>query len=99
MVRRLRSFVAAFAVAALVAGAAGPASANLEDIDANSVPPMFDLMVLRPVGLVTVGLGAVVFLPAAALTGIFSPRDIGKTYDACLGTPIQFTFRDKLGTH
>ncbi len=99
MFRRIRHFTAALAVATLVIGSATPASAGLEDIDPNGVPPMFDLIFLRPVGLTMLAVGSVLFVPTAALTGIFSPSDLDKAYSTFIDGPVQFTFRDKLGSH
>jgi len=100
MFRRIRSLAATLAVAALVMGHAAPASAGtLEDIDDNSVPAMFDLVFMRPLGLVATAAGVAVFLPAAALTAIFRPKDVGVTFDKLVRGPAEFTFVDPLGSH
>ena len=104
MSRRLRDFFAALVVAALVAGSAGPASAGaLEEIDANSVPPMFDLLFLRPMGLATTVVGLVAFGPVAAFAAAFQPADarakVAWSYDVLVRHPATFTFVDPLGSH
>ena len=100
MFRRIRSLAATLAVAALVLGHAAPVSAGaLEDIDADSVPAMFDLVIMRPLGLVATAAGVAVFLPAAAVTAVFRPQDVGTTFDKLVKGPAQFTFIDPLGSH
>lgn len=101
--RRIRRFAGALALAALVVIPASSSFAGqLEDIDPNSVPPMFDLFLLRPIGLATTIAGAVAFVPAAAITLAVRPHhpeDLQKSYKVFIEDPVTFTFMDKLGTH
>ena len=77
MLRRIRSFAAAAAVIGLVAGTAAPASADLDSIDPNSTPAIFDVLFLRPIGLGMTIVGSAVFIPAGALTAVFSHKIAG----------------------
>ncbi len=99
MLRRIRRFAAIAIAAVVIAFPVAPASAALEDIDPQATPPIFDLFVLRPIGLLGLVGGTMAFVPAAALTGIFAPRDIDKPFDFFVRTPFVYTFVDRLGTH
>jgi hypothetical protein len=100
MFRVLRSLPAAMAVASLlVLSGAAPARADLEEIDPNGVPVIFDLVILRPLGLATTALGVAAFVPAAALTALVRPTDIGKPFEVLVKQPFGYTFMDPLGTH
>lgn len=100
MFRVLRSLPAAMAVASLlVIGGPARADADLDAIDANGVPVFFDLVILRPLGLATTALGVAAFVPAAALTALVRPTDIGKPFEVLVKQPFGYTFMDPLGTH
>ena len=100
MLHRLRSLGPALMAGALVLALAAPASAGrIEQIDKNSVPPIVDLAVLRPLGLAATAAGVAAFLPAAALTALFRPSDVMKPFDVLVKGPFTYTFVDPLGTH
>ncbi len=104
MTRRIRTFAAAVAMAALVLGHAAPALAGPfqgeDDRQANSVPILFDIFVLRPLGLVLTAAGAVLYaVPVAPIMAITRPTDIAKPLDPLVVTPARFTFADPLGEH
>lgn len=101
MLRRFRIFAAAVAAFALL-GAAAPASAGsstLDNVDPNSVPVPVDLILLRPIGLVATAVGAVAFVPAAAVTALFHRESIPGVFDVLVRGPYEFTFVDPIGTH
>jgi hypothetical protein len=60
-------------------------------------PKTFDLMVMRPISLATIGLGWVLFVPLAPLALVTVPDEVGTVYNNLIGTPTRFTFRRKLG--
>ena len=60
-------------------------------------PKTFDLMVMRPISLATVGLGWMFFVPLAPLALITVPDEIGTVYRNLIGAPTSFTFHRKLG--
>jgi len=100
MLRRLRLFTAVLGTAGLLLASTQPASAGtLEDIDSQSVPPMVDLALLRPLGLAVTAVGAVAFVPAGAATALFAPDEMDKPFDFLVRRPFDYTFRDPLGSH
>ena len=67
--------------------------------DATS-PAVFDLMILRPIGIVSAGLTTLVFLvPVAPLVLITRPQDIGRPFDTLVLQPVRYVVADPLGKH
>ena len=91
MARRIRGFAAALAAVALLVGAAVPAHAttNLDDIDRNSVNPIFDLVVMRPIGLAATGSPAI-----AIVTGVLTATFGGVLRDVLYGDPTVLMRRE-----
>ena len=92
------------ALVAMLVSLAAPAGANSlsrDDGDVeSSVPVVFDLLLLRPLGLVMTALGTVVYVvPVMPLTLITRPTEIAKPLGPLVATPARYTFRDPLGTH
>lgn len=99
---RLHRSIAAFATAMAIAFAGTPAwSQDYENLaDDTSSPPMFDLFVLRPVGIVGIGLGSGLFLaPVLPLTLLTRPTDIGKPFHKLVVNPVRYVVADPLGKH
>ena len=99
MFRRIRRFAASLAVIGLVAGTATPASADLDSIDPNSVPVVFDAIFLRPMGLAMTAVGAALFVPVGAVTLVVRHQDIDKPFEWLVKDPFTYTFLDPLGSH
>lgn len=111
MFSRLRRASAALCIIALVAGVTSPAFAGPDDIEdfinssgtvANDLtsPPMFDLMILRPLGLVTFALSSVLFVfPVAPLTLMTRPSEIDKPFKVFIMNPMEYVWMDPLGSH
>lgn len=111
MLNRIRRFTAALCIAALFAGIVLPSAAgatggdsfiNSSDSEANNMtsPLMVDLLLLRPVGLVTMAVGTVLFVvPIAPLTLLTRPTEIAKPFDTMVLRPARFVWSDPLGTH
>ena len=86
MLNRIRRLTAATCLVALVAGATIPSSAsatdsfiNSSDTEANNMtsPIMVDLLILRPIGLVTMCVSTILFvIPVAPLTLLTRPSEI-----------------------
>jgi hypothetical protein len=94
--------VSKFFVAALAAAViAGPAAAGQQftDVDGSHAGPMFDVLVMRPVGLIGLGVGALLWLPAAAMTAAVQPTEIGKPTEMLIKKPYRYVFDDPIGTH
>ena len=100
-----RCLTAAFVATALLLGSAGRSAASqvYEDrgIEATQreTPVLLDALILRPVGLALTVIGAVVFVPAAAVVGATRPTDIGKPFEMLVANPFRYTFVDPLGEH
>ena len=99
---RFRKLTAAVLTGALLLLAAAPAAAYDQETTElrHSVPMLFDILVLRPIGLVMTLAGAAVYVfPVAPLTLMTRPADIGKPLGLLVATPARFTFVDPIGQH
>lgn len=101
---RFRRLAAALTVLAVLGVAAAPAAAEspaASEVRAvgDKTPAMADLLILRPLGLVSLIVGGGLFVVAAPLTLITRPMEIDKPFEALLGGPARFTFGDPLGGH
>ncbi|MEE9606943.1 MAG: hypothetical protein V3U03_04330 [Myxococcota bacterium] len=97
---RIRGYVAALAVGALLLGSTAPAAAA--EFDARSshdVPIVFDVLVMRPLGLMMTMLGGVTWLMATPIVAMTRPTDIMKPFRMLVVRPAMFTFADPLGQH
>ena len=110
MLNQFRRFTAALCITALIAGVVLPSTAsasggdfiNSSDSEANNMssPIMLDLVLLRPVGLVTMAVSSVLFVvPVLPLTLITRPSEIKKPFEAMVMRPARFVWSDPLGTH
>jgi len=98
----IRRPVAALASAALILSLAAPAGAfTRNDGDRrDSVPVVFDVLLLRPLGfLMTLGGLALYVFPVAPVTALTRPSDIAKPLGPLVAAPGRFTFGDPLGHH
>ena len=101
MARRIRGVAAALAAAALLVGTAVPAHAGskLDNVNRNSVPAVFDLVVMRPLGLAATVAGAALFVPAGLVTAIFHRDSVKPVFNHLVRGPYEFTFQDPIGSH
>ena len=101
MLRHLRTLLAALAVVGMLAAPATSAFAasNVEMIESEKASPMIDLFLMRPLGLVMLGVSAALWVPAQGATMIFSPQDYRLPIEYMLKKPADFVFRDRLGEH
>ena len=97
MHRRLRGPQLATAVFLLVALAAVPASARVQEVSAEptTARKAWDAAVLRPLGLVQVAIGAVVFVLAYPVAAVAGGRDV--VLEVCVTEPVEQVFRRSLG--
>lgn len=66
----------------------------------HKVPVVFDVVFLRPMGLMMTVLGAVTYaIPVAPLTLMTRPSDIAKPFKLMVAAPARYTFVDPLGQH
>jgi hypothetical protein len=103
MPNRIRRFTAAVATAGLALTLALPASADrMAEIsnEPNQVPVIFDIAVMRPLGLLACIVGTVFYVvPVAPIVALTRPTEIAKPLGPLVGGPMRFTFKDPLGYH
>lgn len=101
MLSKLRGLTATFVICALLSIPAANASAFTEnqDVDEKSVNVVFDVLVLRPIGLVVTAAGAVAYGLTAVIVGITRPQDITKPLEPLVLAPARYTFVDPIGQH
>jgi hypothetical protein len=98
--RSVRRFLAAFTLVALVAApAAAVTESNVDHAGSSHAPAMMDVLVLRPVGLVGLGLSAVLWVPAQLMTLAINPSEWKMPVDHLLAKPARYVFVDPIGTH
>ena len=100
---RLRQFLASICVALIVVTSIAPtalAEVYEDPAQDGSSNPAFDLLILRPIGIIGAGIGTLLFLvPVAPLTLITRPQDIGKPFDKLVVQPVRYVVADPLGQH
>ncbi len=96
--RNVSKFLAAALATALVAGpaVAGP---QFTDVEGSHAGPMFDVLVMRPIGLIGLGVGALLWVPAAAMTAAVQPSEVRKPTEMLIKKPYHYVFDDPIGTH
>ena len=100
MFSKLRCLVVTFMICALLAApSAAFGFTGNEDVDERSVNVVFDALILRPIGLVVTGLGAVAYGLAAPIVAITRPKDILKPLEPLVLAPARYTFVDPIGQH
>jgi hypothetical protein len=103
MSRTVRHLAASLAVIALLVGSAGSAFASVElsgtKVEAENASGPFDMLIMRPLGLVGLALSAAFWVPAEAITLITRPREWEKPIDLMLKKPARFVFQDPIGSH
>ncbi len=102
MRKRFHKSIVALLTGAMILAAATPAAAFDQETNdlTHSVPMLFDILVMRPIGLVmTIGGLALYAFPVAPLTLLTRPSDVGKPLSLLVATPGRFTFVDPIGQH
>ena len=96
---------------ALVLAVASPAAADYSpsgfasrphyDADATGIPPLLDIVLIRPVTLVTGVVATAFWAPLVGLPlAIFGQGDVAiETFKKGPGVAFNATFRDPIGTH
>jgi hypothetical protein len=98
--RSVRRFLAAFALAALVASpAAAVSNERVDKVDSEFAHPMVDVLVLRPVGLIGLMLSSVIWVPAELMTLAVNPTEWHLPVHHLLTKPARFVFVDPIGSH
>ncbi len=92
-----RALVAGIATL-LLCTTAIPASAGYKD-EATTAPVIFDVLIMRPVGFVALGLGTGLFVVSLPIVAVSRPQDIGKPFNRLVVRPCRFLWSDPLGEH
>ena len=95
-IRRL--FAVGFATL-LLCTAATPAAAGYNTDEAASTPVVFDVLIMRPVGFVALGLGTGLFVASLPILAVSRPQDIDKPWHTLIVRPCRFLWSDPLGEH
>ncbi len=101
---RFRRFLAAACVLVLLIGVAAPAYSASDSVRSmmagnDPVSPVVDVLILRPVAMVTLIGGSAIFLASVPFIAITRPHEIGKPFDALVAAPARYIWMDPLGTH
>lgn len=101
---RVRRFLAAACVLVLLTGVAAPAYSSSEASrmvmgGSDPVSPVVDVLLLRPVAMVTLIGGTAIFVASVPFIAITRPHEIGKPFDALVAKPARYIWMDPLGSH
>lgn len=102
MNRCLKGFSAALIAVSLLSVHAAPAAAatgqGLENQGHTNL--IADALILRPLGLAMVGVGAAIWaVGVAPFVALTRPADLDKSMDYLIMRPVRYTFADPLGHH
>ena len=95
MSARPRAFLAALSVLVLISGAATPAyssSGSIREMMAGADPVSVtaDILILRPLGLITLVGGLVLFAVTLPIVAITRPHEIGKPWNQLVVKPVKW---------
>ncbi len=104
MSARLRTLLAVFCALVLVSGAAAPAyssSGSMRTMMAGADPVSVtaDILLLRPLGLITLVGGLALFALSLPILAITRPHEIGKPWNQLVVKPVKYVWVDPLGQH
>ena len=101
---RVRRFLAAACVLVLLTGVAAPAYSTSDSVrsmmaGSDPVSPAVDVLLLRPIAMVTLIGGTAIFIASVPFIAITRPHEIGKPFDTLVAKPAKYIWMDPLGTH
>ena len=100
MLRRIRTTIAAVAVAGLLlAPTTSLAGTNIDNIGDKGSHPMIDVLLMRPLGMAMLVASVGLYIPAAAITAMTRPSELDTTTEMMVKAPARFVFVDPLGSH
>lgn len=100
MFNRTRRFMAVLAAATMIFAAVMPTTAMADaQGEASNSPVTFDVILMRPVGFATLGIGTALFLGTMPLVLVTRPQDIDVAADTLVARPARFLWKDSLGGH
>jgi hypothetical protein len=97
----LRTLLATLAVVGMLAVpmTSAFAATSVEMVENEKAPPMVDLLIMRPFGLLMLVTSATLWVPAQTFTMMVRPQEYMKPIDYMLKRPAKFVFVDPLGGH
>jgi hypothetical protein len=94
----LRAAVVTLLAACLMpAGARAEAQKDLEPPPPSRVAKAFDVLVVRPFGLLVIPVGIAAFIPTALLSAPGGMDNLREAYDHFVSSPVSFVFQRPLG--
>ena len=89
----------AIGILTLGLGVAQPAGAiGFEDsLDDCSYPRVFDVLVLRPLSITAMFVGAAIYVPIFPIAKVTVQDETSQIYDSLVGSPMRFAFERPLG--
>ena len=102
MSNRTRRFMAALAAALMLVGAAVPGTALAQSgshAENANAPVPFDVIMMRPVGFVSLAIGTGLFVGTLPILLVTRPQDIAKPAENLVARPARFLWKDNLGGH
>lgn len=98
MRRIARNLLAMLTLAACLGAPVGARAVGYEDsLDDCDYPQTFDLLVMRPVGMTTVVIGAALFVPLFPIALVTVGDQLPEVAHNLVGAPWSFTFERRLG--
>ncbi len=98
MRRSARLLAASLALAAVLGWSPGAARAGLDDsFDNCDYPKTLDLLVLRPISLLALGIGTGLYVAVAPFAYVTAKKDFRAVTESFVYTPARFTFKRRLG--
>ena len=99
MSARIRRALVSILAAACLLTAAVPASAmSMEEAEAHT-PMAFDALIMRPLGIMALGLGTAIFAISTPMILITRPHEIGGPFHLLVVRPAKYVWADPLGQH
>jgi hypothetical protein len=93
-----RTLVILVVLITFVASAA-PAMAGPSGEEAAPANVVSDVLILRPLGIATTGLGAAMFVVTLPILAVTAPTQIGVPFGILVKRPVRYVWADELGTH
>ena len=72
---------------------------GLSNLEESNAPPVFDLLIMRPLGFAGLVASTALWIPAQAITMAVAPSEWEKPIDLMLKKPAAFVFKDPIGSH
>jgi hypothetical protein len=94
-----RSLAVLTACVMLLAAGSNAAADQVNEVQNGSSPVVFDVLILRPLGFATLGIGTGLFVASVPILLITRPQQIGLSAEYLLGKPAKYLWVDDLGGH